>query len=279
MNWNRVIFLYLLFGVFNQTLYAQFKYPAARKESFDTLIYQKKLSDDYSWMSRPENEKEMLGFAKSQGKFTEDILDSITGTELIREVLQKIDDSYNPEEIVVRGVQGTLIYYYKPALQKRALLRRDGYNSKEEKVMELPIIFNNKRYQVKKYCFAFKKPLLALMLVESGDANPHIRFFDLAKKEFLIDSIGPVMFNDASGVSMAWLPNDSGLIYSQAPLENSKDENYYRGKLKLHMLYGKKVLEDIMLFGKGVINAINLQDYEVPYVYSFPLSPYIIACQ
>jgi protease II len=111
MNWNRVIFLSLLFGVFNLTLYAQFKYPAARKESFDTLIYQKKLRDDYSWLSRPENEKEMLGFAKAQGKFTEDILDSITGSELIRDVIQKLDDSYNPEEIVVRGVQGTLIYY------------------------------------------------------------------------------------------------------------------------------------------------------------------------
>jgi prolyl oligopeptidase len=162
-------------------------------------------------------------------------------------------------------------------LEKRTLIRRDGYNGKEEKVMELPIIFNSKSYQVKKYCFAFKKPLLALMLVESGDANPHIRFFDLSKKEFLIDSIGPVMFNDASGVSMAWLPNDSGLIYSQAPLENSKDENYYRGKLKLHMLDGEKGREDILLFGKGVINCINLQDHEVPYVYSFSLSPYIIA--
>ncbi len=277
MNCKRVIFLFLIFGVFDSTLYAQFKYPTARKESFDTLIYQKKLSDEYSWMSRPENEKEMLEFAKAQGKFTEDILDSITGTELIRDVLKKIDDSYNPEEIVVRGVQGTQLYYYKPGQEKRALLRRDGYNGKEEKVMDLPIIINSNKYQVKKYCFAFKKPLLALMLVQSGDANPHIRFFDLTKKEFLVDSIGPIMFNDASGVSMAWLPNDAGLIYSQAPIENSKEENYYRGKLKLHRLDGEKDQQDVLLFGKGIINGINLQDYEVPYVYSFALSPYIIA--
>ncbi|MEP6674083.1 MAG: prolyl oligopeptidase family serine peptidase [Ferruginibacter sp.] len=276
-NFNRIVFLFLFFGAFNSALHAQLKYPVARKEPFDTLIYQKKLSDDYSWMSRPENEKEMLAFAKTQGKFTEDILDSITGTELIQDVLKKIDDSYNPGEIFVRGVQGTLIYYYKPSAEKRVLLRRDGYNGKEEKVMDFPVIINNKKYQVKKYCFAFKRPLLALMLVESGDANPHIRFFDLAKKEFLIDSIGPVMFNDASGVSMAWLPGDAGLIYSQAPVENSEYENYYRGKLKLHLLDGKRGREDVLLFGQGLIKGINLQDYEVPYVYSFPLSPYIIA--
>ena len=277
MNCKRVILLFLLFGPFNTSLYGQFRYPAARQESFDTVIYQKKLSDDYSWMSRTANEKEMLQFANAQGKLTENILDSITGTELIRDVLKKMDDSYNPDEIVVRGVQGNQLYYYKPGQEKRALFRRDGYHGKEEEVMDLPITINNKMYQAKKYRFAFKKPLLALMLVESGDANPHIRFFDLAKREFLADSIGSVMFNDASGVSMAWLPNDAGLIYSQAPIENSTEENYYRGKLKLHVLAGKKGQEDVLLFGKGVINGITLQDYEVPYVYSFALSPYIIA--
>ncbi|HSW53843.1 MAG TPA: prolyl oligopeptidase family serine peptidase [Ignavibacteriaceae bacterium] len=274
---TKVILLFLIFGTYNSELYAQFEYPAARKESFDTLIYQSKLSDDYSWMSRPENEKEMLEFAKQQGEFTNQILDSITGTELISDVLKKLDESYNPEEIIVRGVQGTQIYYYKPGREMRAILRRDGYNGQEEKVMELPIIINNKKYQSKKLSFAFKKPLLALMLVESGDANPHIRFFDLSKKEFLSDSIGPVMFNDASGVSMAWLPDDSGLIYSQAPVENSKEEDYYRGKLLLHVLEGKKDRQDVALFGKGVISGINLQDYEVPYIYSFSHSPYIIA--
>ncbi|MBL0071975.1 MAG: hypothetical protein IPP34_09235 [Bacteroidetes bacterium] len=50
------------------------------------------------------------------------------------------------------------------------------------------------------------------------------------KKEFLADSIGPVLFNDASGVSVApRLPDDSGIIYTQSPAETVKKENYYRG--------------------------------------------------
>ena len=116
-----------------------------------------------------------------------------------------------------------------------------------------------------------------MMLVESGDANPHIRLFDLTKKEFLSDSIAPALFNDASGVSMAWLPDDSGIIYTQAPAENNKEENYYRGKLKLHLLAGKNKQPDVSVFGQDVIDSISLQDYDIPYVYSFPYSPYIIA--
>ncbi len=48
--------------------YAQLKYPAARKEAFDTVIYDRKLSDDYFWMSRKYNEKEVIAFSKQQGK-------------------------------------------------------------------------------------------------------------------------------------------------------------------------------------------------------------------
>ncbi len=38
--------------IFIEISNAQFKYPAARKEIFDTVIYGKKISDEYFWMSR-----------------------------------------------------------------------------------------------------------------------------------------------------------------------------------------------------------------------------------
>lgn len=268
-----LLFLFLLLVTFDVSLYAQFNYPVARTVPFDTLIYQHKLSDEYAWMSRPENENEMLEFARKQGQLTESILDRITGTEIIMDVMKSIEESYSPDEISVKGVQGNQLYFSK----KGALFRRDGYMGKEEEVLVFPIVINNRKYRIKKYRFAFNKPLLALMLVESGDANPHIRFYELTKKEFLPDSISPVLFNDASGVSMAWLPDDSGIIYSQAPAENNEEENYYRGKLKFHLLDGKISQPDVPVFGKDVTESISLEDYDIPYVYSFPYSPYIIA--
>jgi hypothetical protein len=63
--------------------YAQIKYPVARKEAFDTVIYGKKLSDDYYWMIRKSNEQEAKEFSRQQGMLTQRILDSIPGSSVI----------------------------------------------------------------------------------------------------------------------------------------------------------------------------------------------------
>lgn len=251
-------------------------YPKTRTEVFDTTIYNKKLSDNYAWLSRSENEVEMLAWAKNQGIFTNSVLDSINGNDIIESLLDKIY-SANQNDIIVRGTQGNEIYYSRTMTDnKRWLLKKTNGSANEEKIILLPFTVNGKRYTAKKYAFAYKKKLLALMLVESGELNPHIRIFNLESKTFLKDSIGSVMFNDASGVSMAWLPNDQGLIYAQAPDTNKEEEKYYRGKLKLHRL-GSKAIVDPAIFGFDVNRNIQINNYETPYIYSFPHSPYIIA--
>lgn len=253
-----------------------FSYPITKTEAFDTIIYNKKLSDNYAWISRSENEVEMLAWAKNQGIFTNNVLDSISGNDIIENLLDKIY-SASQNEIIVRGTQGNDIYYSRTMTDnKRWLLKKTNGYGKEEQIIAMPFLVNGKRYTAKKYAFAHKKKLLALMLVESGELNPHIRIFNLESKTFLKDSIGPVMFNDASGVSMSWLPNDRGLIYAQAPGNNKEEEKYYRGKLKLHRL-GDKTEHDIAIFGFDVDRNIRIQDYETTYIYSFPHSPYIIA--
>ncbi|MBL0073991.1 MAG: hypothetical protein IPP34_20210 [Bacteroidetes bacterium] len=134
------LLLLIFFGSFDSELYAQFNFPVARKVPFDTLIYQTKLSDEYSWMSRPENEEEMLAFARLQGELTKSILDSITGTEIIEEVLENIEKSYSPDEITIKGVQDNLLYYTKEAQEKPALFKRNGYIAKEEEVLPYPLL-------------------------------------------------------------------------------------------------------------------------------------------
>lgn len=269
--------LILLFGFFSVQSWAQIKYPPTRIDPFDTVIYHTKLSDPYAWLSQKKHETEMLTWAHSQDEFSKNMLDQITGDEIILDVADKLT-APNPDMIIVKGTQHNDLYYYKMMPDnKRWLMKRVGYQGDEEKIISLPITIKNKKYQTKKFLFAHTKPLVAIMLTENGEANPHVRFFDLDKKEFLLDSISPVMFNDSRGVSMTWLPNDSGIIYTQAPEGNSAEENYYRGKLRLHVLNGKNSDQDVSLFGKDVIASIDLKDYDVPYVYSFRHSPYIIA--
>ena len=254
---------------------AQFNYPVTKMEAFDTVIYKRKLTDNYAWLSRPENEKEMLNWSRHQGEFTNNLLDSIPGTEKLETLFEKLYVP-KPDEIIVKGTQGNDVYYYKTMADGIRWLLRKSNNQDEEKITKLPFTFHGKKFTAKKFAFAHQKKLLALMMVESGESNPHIRFFDLQAKTFLKDSIGPVMFNDASGVSMAWLPDDSGLIYSQAPSNNNDEEKYYRGQLKLHKI-GKQQESDEPIFGFNINKEIDIKEYETPYVYTFPHSPYIIA--
>ncbi len=89
-----LIAMIIQFSSFKST--AQLKYPAARKEAFDTVIYDRKLSDDYFWMSRKDNEKEVTAYSKQQGKLAHSILDSIPGSAIIEkewnEAIAALDD-------------------------------------------------------------------------------------------------------------------------------------------------------------------------------------------
>jgi prolyl oligopeptidase len=254
---------------------AQFKYPSARKEVFDTVIYGRKLSDDYFWMSRKYNEKEVAEFSRQQGKIAQTTLDSIPGSTIIEkelgEAIAVLDDE------IWNGKTVDEYIYYSRVIPKEGTwyCRRKGLNGPEEKILST-VQINGQRYSIRKRVFGYNKSLLALMLTQQGEANPHIRIYNIDKKEFLPDSIAPVMFNDSRGVSMAWLPDDKGLFYTQAPPTELHEEKYYNGKIKLHLL-GNDVSTDKIVFGIGQNPQIKLQPHETPYIYSFRNSPYLVA--
>ncbi|MCL6460694.1 MAG: prolyl oligopeptidase family serine peptidase [Flavobacterium micromati] len=276
---NRRPYLFLLIiivSLFNGfTCNAQFKYPTARKEAFDSLIHGRKLIDDYFWMSRKNNEKEVTEFSRQQSKLTQTIFDSIPGDSIIEkewnDAFTTLDDElWNGETV------GEYIYYSR-VIPKEGMwyCRRKGLNGAEEKVLS-SVKINGQRYSIQKRVFAHSKSLLALMLTQQGEANPQIRIYDIDKKEFLIDSIAPVMFNDSRGVSMTWLPDDKGILYSQAPPTEIHEKKYYNGMIKLHML-GNAVSKDEIVFGIDQNPQIKLQPHETPYIYSFRNSSYLVA--
>jgi prolyl oligopeptidase len=258
-----------------QVLNAQFKYPIPRKETFDTVIYDKKISDDYFWMSREENQEEVKAFSTEQGKLAQSLLDSLPGTGTIRKEWAEALDALK-DEIWSGKAAGDYIYYNREVPNEGVwFCRRKGINGQEEKVLT-SVQINGQRYSVRKRAIAHNKSLLALMLTQRGEANPQIRIYDMNKKEFLPDSIAPVMFNDSRGVSMAWLPNDEALLYTQSPSTNKQEEIYYNGKIRVHTL-GKNISNDEVVFGINENASIPLQPHETPYIYSFRNSPYLIA--
>ena len=256
-------------------LVAQLIYPKARTEQFDTTVMGIRISAPYFWMERKENEAEMLQFCKEQGELAEQVINKISGLPLLE---KEIGELYSGLQSEIWNLQtvGDYFYYYRDTEdQGPTLCRRKGLSGEEEKILNR-VIINGQRYSIRKRVFAYKRPLLALMLTRNGENDPHIRIFHLDAKEFLSDSIGPVMFNDSRGVSMAWTPDDKGLFYTQAPPTTVHAEKYFNGKIKLHKI-GTDPSKDEAVFGAGLHPAIALQPGETPYVYSFPNSPYIIA--
>lgn len=268
-------FILLQFVLNLTNCYAQLNYPVARKEPFDTTIQGIKISNPYFWMSRKENEPEMREFANQQGKLAQSILDSIPGMKVLRD---EMDEAYAglKDEVWNMAINGSGIFYYRDIPgEGPTLCRRNTLDANEEKLLRR-VKINGQSYSIRKRVFAFNKPLLALMLTQNGEANPQIRIFDLDKKEFLSDSIAPVMFNDSRGVSMAWTPDDERLLYTQAPPTDKHDEKYFRGKIISHLL-GTVQSADQIVFGFEVSKDIKLSPAETPYIYSFKNSPYLLA--
>lgn len=272
---NSLLTLFIVF-VISCSPKPKFEYPITRTEPFDTTIYGTKISDPYFWMSRKGNEKDLMEWVNAQGKLTQSILDSIpNGDKLIAE----IEDGYikMQDEIWDMKVVNDFFYYNRDVPEiGPALCRRKSIDAVEEIVFQGGITIHGQKYRSRKEVYAHQKPWVAMMLVQRGEANPHIRVYDLDKKIFLPDSIAPVMFNDSRGVSMTWLPDDSGLLYSQAPPSTMESEKYYNGKIKLHKI-GNAITKDEALFGSGLTSAIQLKDFETPYIYSFKSSEYLLA--
>lgn len=254
----------------------EFNYPTTRTEPFDTTIFDVKISDPYFWMSRKANEKEMRDWVNAQGKLTQSILDSIpSGDKLAKEIEEGYTKMQN--EIWNLKVVNDMFYYYRDVPEVGpSLCRIKNVDADEEIIFGGGITINGQRYRSRKNIYAHQKPLVAMMLVQRGEANPHIRIYNVDKKIFLPDSIAPVMFNDARGVSMTWLPDDSGLLYSQAPPSTLESEKYYNGKIKLHKL-GEPIIKDEAILGIGLNSVVQLKDFETPYIYSFTSSEYLLA--
>jgi prolyl oligopeptidase len=277
---NRIFFMRIFFPCIFLLIgfipFAQFKYPPVKTEPFDTTIFGIKIKDKFFWMSKKEKEQEVLQYARAQTKLAQNILDSIPGGKAIEQEMDELYAALDEEVWNLKSV-GDIIYYFRSIPgEGQWVCRRKNSTAPEEKILSGSINIKGQKYAVRKRVFAHSKPLLALMLTQKGESNPHIRIYDMDKKEFLSDSIAPVMFNDARGVSMAWLSNDAALLYTQAPPTDKHHEIYYNGKIRLHLL-GTDPAGDEPIFGMGLNEKISLKPQETPYIYGFRNSPYLIA--
>src|SRR5690349_7790422 len=104
------LLLILLLSV--TTGFTQIQYRIARKVAFDTLIQGIKITDDYFWMSKSQNRKEVEDYCHQQTNLSLSVLDSIPGLDVLQ---TELDDVYASmaDEIWNLQISGEFIYYYR----------------------------------------------------------------------------------------------------------------------------------------------------------------------
>lgn len=174
--------LILVLALLSMEIRAQINYPTTRTEPFDTLIYNKKLSDPFFWMSRKANEQEMKRWVSEQGKLTQSVLDSIPGTDVL---VGEIETAYMSmqDEVWDLKVVNNQFYYHRDIPGKgSSLCRRKTMDAEEEIIFSGAITVKGQKYKSRKVVYAHSQPYAAMMLTQRGEANPHIRIYDLTKK-------------------------------------------------------------------------------------------------
>lgn len=251
-------------------------YPQARQEPFDTLLFGTRLSDPFFWMSRSANQNEMEAFARAQDSLFRRTIAQIPGDSLLEQEMMSFWEKY-PEEGGYYNLQvkGEYAYFIGFDADGPGLFREPVHGGEMQRIMGGMHIINGRVWGVRGLTMAHEKPWIALMLVEMGDANPHIRIWNYQEQSFLPDSLGRVMFNSGAGVSMAWMPGDNGLLYSKTPTAQQGIEREFNGQILLHQI-GKDPSEDVAIFGRGVIPSIPMEPFETPFISSFPNSDYIM---
>lgn len=255
---------------------SEFLYPEVREEPFDTLIFGTKLSDPFFWMSRAENQHEMEAFARAQDSLFRRTIAQIPGDLLLQQEMMSFYANY-PEEGGYFNLQikGNNAYFIGYDADGPGFFREPLKGGTSQKIMDYMHTINGRMWRIRGMKMAHEKPWIALMLVERGDANPHIRIWDYQNQAFLPDSLGRVMFNSGAGVSMTWMPGDIGLLYSKTPTAQKGIEREFNGQILLHHI-GKDPSEDVAIFGRGVIPSIPMEPFETPFIRSFPNSDYIV---
>lgn len=253
-----------------------YDYPEARQEPFDTLMFGTKLSDPYFWMSRPANKNEMEDFARAQDSLFRQTIAQIPGDSLLEQEMMSFWENY-PEEggYYSLKIKGNDAYFIGFDARGPGYFREPINGGDRQKIMDYMHDINGRLWRIRGMEMAHEKPWIALMLVERGDANPHIRIWDYQKQVFLPDSLGRVMFNSGAGVSMAWMPGDKGLLYSKTPAAQQGIEREFNGQILLHHI-GADSSEDVAVFGRGVVASIPMEPFETPFIRSYPNSDYIV---
>lgn len=254
--------------VFGHLAFAQYRYPASKTvEVYDTY-FGTVVADPYRWLEDIKNE-EVLNWFKTQADFTNSELSKIANQDKLIEEMKMYDAMRSVSYYPITKAGGKYFYEKRlPSDQVYKLYYRQGEDGKEI------LLFDPQKYKEgKTYDFSAsvndEGSKVALNLSEAGSEIGDIHILDVITVEFLPDIIP-----HSRGAFMEG--SNTEILYNQEKGYDVHDtEQILNMPFKLHVI-NTPVENDMVIVSSKNNPELNIQPQEIPMVFSFKNSPFMI---
>lgn len=250
---TRLLFLIISLLYCGYNAMAQFNYPASKTVDSSDTWHNITIKDPYRWMENLESEETQKWF-KAQNNFTDSLLKNLPHTDELYHDFLKID-SIEPDKIKKVRQVGRELFYFNQKVEdtKQRLCKRNGEFAKEQVVAEYTMWGEN--YKIYDYEIDPYQKYIVVHAAESGKEVPVTKFYDIAKAQFVKDSL--------PGTFYGYAPGEGNVYYMQQPssdghvMKQDKDRIIKVHKIGTDTLQDKTILSyelnpDLYVQGKGL---------------------------
>ena len=252
--------LFLTFAFVTISSFAQFNYPITKTVDSSNTYFGITYKDSYRWLENMKN-PEVENWFRQQAKFTNNILENITGTtELIAE--WKMLDKLQPATINSRDYVAGRLFYRKtmPGENVAKFYYREGMAGKEILLFDPLNYIKDKTLSIQSTIPSFDGKKVLLSYSEAGAEVSTIKILDVDTKIFLPETIYPSWFGPIS-----WTFDNKSFTYFSQQSSDKDDPGFILNtKSKLHKL-GDDIKNDKDFFSNASYPNLNIQPNELPF--------------
>lgn len=267
-NHKKKTFLLVFFLFTFSNIFPQSNLLPEKTESLK--YFDQTVLDQYSYL---ENLNDTLSkqWFKQNSQQTRAILNNISGRKEIVNKLIEIDKRKSFSATSLKILSDNQSFYLKKMEQdKTAKL----YHKNSEKSEET-LVFDPKNYKTdsgNEYSINYYKPswngkIVAISLSKNGEEISEITFLDIENKKLLPEIITNCWPAELGGIN--WLKDNSGIIYLNIPVTDSKDSNYILNTESVIYKLGDDPKVHKVIFSKKNNPSITIDSADFPEICEF----------
>lgn len=240
---------------------AQYRYPPTKMVDSTDVYFGVTYHDPYRWLEHIET-PEVETWFKQQALYTDSVLNTLSGRdELVAE--WKALDKLRPSVIGSLSYQNGRLFYRKTLAGENVgkIYYRQGINGQEQLLFDPTTYIPGKTLSVQSISPSFDGKKVAISYAEQGAEVSIIKIMDVAKRQFLKDSI------PANAGFGGWTFDDNSFMYMWIRSTDSKDpSSRLSPKTKLHKL-NTDISADIDYFSNGSYPELNIDPGVYPFAF------------